>query len=94
MSPYYPGAGEYRVHYAGFFDPGFGWSGRAGGSRAVLEVRSYVPFMLEHRQTVGWLRYMRMMSPPERTYGEGLQSSYQNQGLALSKHFKANPRRL
>jgi dCTP deaminase len=94
MAPYYPGAGEYRVHYAGFFDPGFGWSGKAGGSRAVLEVRSYVPFMLEHGQTVGWLRYMRMMSPPERTYGEGLQSNYQNQGLALSKHFKPTPRRL
>jgi dCTP deaminase len=94
MSPYYPGSGEYRVHHAGFFDPGFGWAGKAGGSRAVLEVRSYVPFMLEHGQTVGWLRYMRMMSPPERTYGEGLQSSYQNQGLALSKHFKSTPRRL
>jgi dCTP deaminase len=88
MVPYYTGSGEYRVHYAGFFDPGFGWDGKAGGSRAVLEVRSYVPFMLEHGQTVGWLRYMRMMSPPDRTYGEGLHSSYQNQGLALSKHFK------
>jgi dCTP deaminase len=94
MVPYYPGSGEYRVHYAGFFDPGFGWAEKAGGSRAVLEVRSYVPFMLEHGQTVGWLRYMRMMSPPERTYGEGLQSSYQNQGLALSKHFRSTPRRL
>lgn len=94
MAPYYPGSGEYRVHYAGFFDPGFGWTGKAGGSRAVLEVRSYVPFMLEHRQTVGWLRYMRMMSSPERTYGAGLQSSYQNQGLALSKHFRPTPHRL
>jgi dCTP deaminase len=94
MSPYYPGSGEYRVHYAGFFDPGFGWAGKAGGSRAVLEVRSYVPFMLEHGQTVGWLRYMRMMSPPERTYGEGLRSNYQNQGLALSKHFRSGSRRL
>jgi dCTP deaminase len=93
MSPYYPGSGEYRVHYAGFFDPGFGWAGKAGGSRAVLEVRSYVPFMLEHRQTVGWLRYMRMMSPPERIYGEELRSNYQNQGLALSKHFRPSARR-
>jgi dCTP deaminase len=93
MSPYYPGSGEYRVHYAGFFDPGFGWAGKAGGSRAVLEVRSYVPFMLEHRQTVGWLRYMRMTSPPERTYGQELRSSYQHQGLALSKHFRPVPRR-
>jgi dCTP deaminase len=94
MSPYYPGSGEYRVHYAGFFDPGFGWAGKAGGSRAVLEVRSYVPFMLEHGQTVGWLRYMRMMSPPDRTYGEELRSNYQNQGLALSKHFRSGSRRL
>jgi dCTP deaminase len=90
MVPYYTSSGEYRVHYAGFFDPGFGWrEGRgAAGSKAVLEVRSYVPFMLEHGQTVGWLRYMRMAWAPERTYGEELQSSYQNQGLALSRHFK------
>jgi dCTP deaminase len=94
MVPYYPGSGEYRVHYAGFFDPGFGWAGRAGGSRAVLEVRSYVPFMLEHAQIVGWLRYMRMMNPPQQTYGETLRSSYQHQGLALSKHFRRQAQRL
>jgi dCTP deaminase len=94
MVPYYPGSGEYRVHYAGFFDPGFGWEGKAGGSRAVLEVRSYVPFMLEHGQIVGWLRYMRMANAPDRTYGAMLQSNYQNQGLALSKHFKPAARRL
>jgi len=88
MVPYYTSSGEYRVHYAGFFDPGFGWQGKASGSRAVLEVRSYVPFMLEHGQTVGWLHYMRMAAAPDRVYGTTIQSSYQNQGLALSKHFR------
>jgi dCTP deaminase len=93
MVPYYAGSGEFRVHYAGFFDPGFGWDGKAGGSLAVLEVRSYVPFMLEHGQTVGWLRYMRMAGAPDRTYGAAFHSNYQNQGLALSKHFRRDPRR-
>jgi len=88
MVPYYTSSGEYRVHYAGFFDPGFGWAGRAKGSRAVLEVRSYVPFMLEHGQTVGWLRYMQMAGAPDKTYGTGMKSNYQGQGLALSKHFR------
>jgi dCTP deaminase len=89
MVPYYTRSGEYRVHYAGFFDPGFGWDGRASGSRAVLEVRSHeVPFMLEHGQTVAWLRYERMAGHPDRVYGTGLKSNYQNQGLALAKHFR------
>jgi dCTP deaminase len=88
MVAYNASSGEYRVHYAGFFDPGFGWTGgRAGGSKAVLEVRSHVPFMLEHGQPVGWLRYARMTDTPDRAYGEVLRSSYQNQGLALAKHF-------
>ena len=91
MVPYYTRSGEYRVHYAGFFDPGFGWNGgRAQGSRAVLEVRSHeVPFMLEHGQTVAWLRYERMAGHPARTYGSAMQSNYQTQGLALAKHFQA-----
>ena len=89
MVPYYTRSGEYRVHYAGFFDPGFGWSERAGGSKAVLEVRSHeVPFMLEHGQTVAWLRYERMASHPDRVYGSAMKSNYQNQGLALAKHFR------
>jgi dCTP deaminase len=89
MVPYYTRSGEYRVHYAGFFDPGFGWNGRAGGSRAVLEVRSHeVPFMLEHGQTVAWLRYERMAGHPDRVYGVSIKSNYQNQGLALAKHFR------
>src|ERR1700720_1371080 len=75
MVPYYTRSGEYRVHYAGFFDPGFGWSGSARGSRAVLEVRSHeVPFMLEHGQTVAWLRYERMAGQPDRIYGAGMKS--------------------
>ena len=89
MVPYYTRSGEYRVHYAGFFDPGFGWNGRAGGSRAVLEVRSHeVPFMLEHGQTVAWMRYERMAGHPDRVYGVSIKSNYQNQGLALAKHFR------
>jgi len=90
MVPYYTRSGEYRVHYAGFFDPGFGWDGAARGSKAVLEVRSHdVPFMLEHGQTVGWLRYDRMAARPDRLYGTSLKSNYQNQGLALAKQFRA-----
>jgi dCTP deaminase len=91
MVPYDTASGEFRVHYAGFFDPGFGFvDGRAQGSKAVLEVRSYgVSFTLEHGQTVGWLRYSKLAgAPPERVYGEGMQSNYQGQGVALAKHFK------
>lgn len=90
MMPYDTRAGEFRVHYAGFFDPGFGWDAntkRAGSSRGVLEVRSHeVPFLLEHGQTVGWLRYERMAARPDMLYG-GVGSNYQGQGLKLSKHF-------
>lgn len=80
--------GEFRVHYAGFFDPGFG-CGRGGPrSKAVLEVRSHeVPFMLEHGQTIGWLRYERMAGTPDRIYGTGIGSHYQDQGLRLAKQF-------
>jgi len=82
--------GEFRVHYAGFFDPGFGWNPDGGpGSKAVLEVRSHeVPFVLEHEQIVGWLRYERLTSPPDRLYGQGIGSHYQAQGLQLGKQFK------
>jgi dCTP deaminase len=82
--------GEFRVHYAGFFDPGFSHPDAGGeGARAVLEVRSYeVPFVIEHGQVVGRLMYERLTSPPHRLYGQGLQSNYQRQGIALSKHFK------
>ena len=82
--------GEFRVHYAGFFDPGFGHPEAAGeGSRAVLEVRSYeVPFVLEHGQIVGRLNYERLTTRPIRLYGANMNSSYQRQGIALSKHFK------
>jgi dCTP deaminase len=90
MVAYDTAVGEFRVHYAGFFDPGFGWDVSGGTSRAVLEVRSHeVPFMLEHGQTVGWLRYERMMQKPDRLYGAGIGSTYLNQGLALGKQFKA-----
>jgi dCTP deaminase len=92
MLPYDTRAGEFRVHYAGFFDPGFGWSAKinkAGSSRGVLEVRSHeVPFLLEHGQTVGWLRYERMAARPELLYGQDLNSNYQGQNLKLAKQFK------
>lgn len=91
MMPYDTRAGEFRVHYAGFFDPGFGWdakTGKAGSSKGVLEVRSHeIPFLLEHGQTVGWLRYERMAARPDMLYGEGVQSNYQGQGLKLAKQF-------
>lgn len=89
MIAYDTSVGEFRVHYAGFFDPGFGW-GPNTEAKAVLEVRSHeVPFMLEHGQTVGWLRYEQMSSQPSRLYGEGIKSNYQSQGLALAKQFKS-----
>jgi dCTP deaminase len=91
MAPFDPLVGEFRVHYAGFFDPGFGYAGAGGqGSRAVLEVRSReVPFILEHGQIVGRLIYERMLERPDQLYGEGIGSNYQAQSLKLSKHFKA-----
>ncbi|MDP2732669.1 MAG: 2'-deoxycytidine 5'-triphosphate deaminase, partial [Hoeflea sp.] len=91
MTPFDPLVGEFRVHYAGFFDPGFGHDEAGGaGSRAVLEVRSHeVPFILEHGQIVGRLIYERMLERPAALYGSGLGSNYQAQGLKLSKHFRA-----
>ena len=91
MTPFDPLVGEFRVHYAGFFDPGFGHSHAGGtGSRAVLEVRSHdVPFVLEHDQIVGRLVYERMQQRPDRLYGTDLKSNYQAQGLKLSKHFRS-----
>lgn len=90
MAPYLAMVGEFRVHYAGFFDPGFGWAETGGtGSRGVLEVRCHeAPFALEHGQVVGRLVYERMAEVPEALYGVGIASNYQGQGLKLSKHFK------
>jgi len=90
MTPFDPLVGEFRVHYAGFFDPGFGHSAAGGmGSRAVLEVRSHeVPFILEHGQIVGRLVYERMAALPRTLYGADLKSNYQGQALKLSKHFR------
>lgn len=91
MVPYNPLVGEFRVHYAGFFDPGFGdKSGGGSGSRAVLEVRSHeVPFILEDAQIIGRLVYEPLTDKPEQVYGQGIGSNYQKQGLKLSKHFHA-----
>jgi dCTP deaminase len=91
MVPFDPLVGEFRVHYAGFFDPGFGYAGAGGlGARAVLEVRSReVPFILEHGQIVGRLVYEKMLARPDQLYGAGIGSNYQAQGLKLSKHFRA-----
>ena len=90
MMPFNPLVGEFRVHYAGFMDPGFGHSAAGGaGSRVVLEVRSHtVPFILEDAQIIGRLVYERMLEVPETLYGRDLGSHYQAQGLKLSKHFR------
>ena len=91
MVPFNPLVGEFRVHYAGFFDPGFGYApGRPPSARGVLEVRSReVPFILEHGQVIGRLVFERLTDPPPEGYGAGLGSNYQGQGLKLSKHFRA-----
>ena len=91
MAPYLAMVGEFRVHYAGFFDPGFGDAAAGGqGSRGVLEVRCHeAPFVLEHGQIVGRLVYEHMSEQPDQLYGVEIKSNYQGQGLKLSKHFKA-----
>lgn len=93
MMPFNPLVGEFRVHYAGFFDPGFGHDKAGGeGSRAVLEVRSHeVPFILTDGQIIGRLIYERLTEIPEKVYGQDIGSNYQRQGLKLSKHFKPWP---
>jgi dCTP deaminase len=90
MMPFNPLVGEFRVHYAGFMDPGFGHASAGGsGARVVLEVRSHkVPFVLEDGQIIGRLIYERLTEPPETLYGQDLGSNYQGQSLKLSKHFK------
>jgi dCTP deaminase len=91
MAPIDPTMGEFRVHYAGFFDPGFGVSSSGmPGSRGVLEVRSHeVPFLLEDGQVVGRLAFERMAAEPDALYGEIGTSNYQGQALKLSKHFRS-----
>ena len=90
MTPYLAVAGEFRVHYAGFFDPGFGHAAVGGsGSRGVLEVRCHeAPFALEHGQVVGRLVYEPMVETPDILYGADLKSNYQGQGLKLAKQFR------
>ena len=89
MAPYLAMVGEFRVHYAGFFDPGFGIGAAGAGARGVLEVRCHeAPFVLEHGQVVGRLVYERMAARPDRIYGAGIQSNYQGQGLKLAKQFR------
>ncbi len=90
MAPYLAMVGEFRVHYAGFFDPGFGHAAAGGtGSRGVLEVRCHeAPFVLEHGQVVGRLVYEAMTERPDTLYGTGIASNYQGQGLKLAKQFK------
>ena len=90
MVPFDPSVGEFRIHYAGFFDPGFGYgSSDIKGTRAVLEVRAHeVPFLIEHEQFVGRLTYMPLLAKPEKIYGLQIGSSYQQQALTLSKQFR------
>ncbi|MGQ0551856.1 MAG: 2'-deoxycytidine 5'-triphosphate deaminase [Planctomycetota bacterium] len=90
MLPYDVGMGELRTNYAGFFDPGFGWGPDSPhGARAVLEVRAHdVPFRVEHGQPIFRLQFSATVAPCEQLYGGG-GSAYQNQGLALSRYFRA-----
>jgi len=93
MTAYDPTSGELRTHYAGFFDPGFGYGPDEGlrGSRAALEVRAHdVPFMIEHGQKVCKLTFERMIAPPSRLYGSTIGSNYQGQLETLGKHFRRN----
>jgi dCTP deaminase len=92
MVAYEAACGELRTHYAGFFDPGFGYGadGEIAGTQVVLEVRPHdVPFLIHDGQTFFKVVYDRMLDVPQQLYGVGLGSSYQRQGLTLSKHFKA-----
>jgi dCTP deaminase len=91
MTAYDPTSGELRTHYAGFFDPGFGYdaAGAFRGSTAALEVRAHdVPFMIEHRQRVCKLTFERMLEPPTQLYGQGIGSNYQRQTETLGRHFR------
>ncbi len=90
MVPFDPSDGEFRIHYAGFFDPGFGYgSSDIKGTRSVLEVRAHeVPFLIEHGQLVGRLNYMPLLCKPNKIYGTNIGSSYQHQALTLSKQFR------
>ena len=92
MTAYDPTSGELRTHYAGFFDPGFGYESASPpftGSRAALEIRAHdVPFAVEHGQNICKLSFEHMIEPPDRLYGFALDSNYQGQEVALSKHFK------
>lgn len=92
MTAYDPTSGELRTHYAGFFDPGFGYHPRNPdypGSRAALEVRAHdVQFAVEHGQNICKLSFDKMIERPDRLYGSQLDSNYQGQEIALSKHFK------
>ena len=97
MTAYDPTSGELRTHYAGFFDPGFGYDADNGfnGSTAALEVRAHdVPFMVEHRQLVCKLTFERMLAEPTRLYGQGIGSNYQRQTETLGKHFRLPKREL
>jgi dCTP deaminase len=90
MIPIDPMMGEFRAHYAGFFDPGFGYADNGGaGSKAVLEVRTLeVPFILEDGQIIARLVYEELAERPMKVYGKGIRSNYQGQNLRLSKHFR------
>tara|TARA_B100000575_G_scaffold290868_1_gene295450 strand:- start:1108 stop:2175 length:1068 start_codon:yes stop_codon:yes gene_type:complete len=85
MIPYDTGIGDFRAHYAGFFDPGFG---DPNGSYAVLEVKTNeIPFLIEDNQTIARIKYEKLNKKSNVVYGDQIKSNYQNQGLKLSKHF-------
>lgn len=89
MTSYESGFGEFRAHYAGFFDPGFGDLSGTPAAQAVLELRTHsVPFALRQQQPVTKLRFEYMLDEPEKPYGD--KSNYQHQGLALAKQFRSS----
>jgi dCTP deaminase len=94
LVPYDPQMGEFRVHYAGFFDPGFGYgAGDINGTPAVLEVRAHgVPFLFADDQLIGRLVFEELLEIPSKIYGPAIGSSYQRQGLSLSKQFRRGDR--
>ncbi len=91
MLPYDTSAGEFRAHYAGFFDPGFGWgaAGELGGTPAVLEVRPYEDDLLvRHRQPVCKMAFEQLTAAPRQLYGQGQSHYAEQRGPRLSKYFE------
>ncbi|MDA1284586.1 MAG: 2'-deoxycytidine 5'-triphosphate deaminase [Proteobacteria bacterium] len=87
LEPFGDNFGNFRVHYAGFFDPGFG--NNKLGTPAVFELRAYdTPFYVENKQKVARLNFYKLIEKSINTYGKKIKSNYHNQKLKLAKQFK------